>query len=111
MTCCRCIDLVAQNAVLHDHLESVGNQAKLQGRKSEGQEAEESNSLEADDDQLKEVIRYLRREKDISDLQLEFSKQELARVRQQHEYTSKTLEEVRKSLTEVSFILVSVGDS
>jgi len=52
-------------------------------------------------EQLREVIRYLRREKDIIDLQLEFSKQEATRLKQQLDFTSRSLEEARQALQEV----------
>lgn len=52
-------------------------------------------------EQLREVIRYLRREKEIVDLQLEFSKQEAARLRQQLEFANRNLEETRQALSEV----------
>lgn len=104
----RCVDLTSQNGVLHDHLENFGNiqTARLQNTQSSEENSKDQDSVETSDDQLKEVIRYLRREKDIGDLQLEFTKQELTRVRQQYEFTNKTLEEVRNSLTEVCRFLV-----
>ncbi|KAI5479511.1 nucleoprotein TPR [Pseudohyphozyma bogoriensis] len=108
-------DLNSQNAILHSQLETFGSQAAfLQSRLSnatvggEGEGAAATadsvdaitSSLNSTVDQLREVIRYLRREKEIVDLQLEFSKQEAARLRQQLEFTSKSLEESRTALTE-----------
>lgn len=58
------------------------------------------------------MIRYLRREKDIVDLQLEFSKQEATRLRQQLEFATRNLEESRQALVEVGLLKpVPFGDS
>lgn len=107
----RCDDLNAQNGVLHEHLETFGSQAaKIQSRtemtdEPMGLTAAENDSASASSssEQLREVIRYLRREKDIIDLQLEFSKQEATRLRQQLEFATRNLEESRQSLVEVSY--------
>ena len=52
--------------------------------------------------ELRSVVTYLRREKEIVDLQLELSKQENARQKAQIDHLSQNLEEVRKVLSEVN---------
>ena len=111
----RCDDLAQQNAVLHEHLETFNTHAaKLQAAKAaggedvvghgEGPDAASAEALaasvDASGDQLREVIRYLRREKDIVDLQLEFAKQESTRLRQQLEFTTRGLDEARAQLAQ-----------
>ena len=53
---------------------------------------------------LRGVISYLRREKDIVDLQLELSKQESARMKAQIDHLSQSLEEARATLYAVSLV-------
>ena len=47
------------------------------------------------------MVAYLRKEKDIVDLQLELSKQENVRFKTQIEHLTRSLEESRKALSEV----------
>ncbi|GAA5963338.1 hypothetical protein JCM21900_002043 [Sporobolomyces salmonicolor] len=111
----RADELKEQNATLAQHLETATTQAtQLQSRHAalggEGgapAEGDNADALEAvaashnaSVEQLREVIRYLRREKDIIDLQLDFGKQEATRLRQQLEFTSRSLEEARQALSE-----------
>ncbi|GAA5985408.1 hypothetical protein JCM10908_006964 [Rhodotorula pacifica] len=106
-------ELKEQNGILADHLEkATASAATLQSRHaSQGDDTSgasaTSDSIEAitashhsSVEQLREVIRYLRREKDIIDLQLDFSKQEASRLRQQLDFTSRSLEEARQALQE-----------
>ncbi|KAN0060627.1 Protein mlp1 [Thecaphora frezii] len=51
-------------------------------------------------DELHEVIKYLRREKEIVDLQMELNKQETARLKQSLDHANKTLDETRSQLSE-----------
>lgn len=109
----RCDELKEQNSTLAQHLETASAQAaKLQARHAaptdaagEGIDAEAAEAIAASQsssvEQLQEVTKYLRREKDIIDLQLEFSKQEAARLRQQLDFTSRSLEEARQTLQDV----------
>ncbi|BGP43630.1 Protein mlp1 [Rhodotorula kratochvilovae] len=112
----RCDELKEQNSTLAQHLETASSQAtQLQARHAAvsdsaaaaGEGGADADTIEAitashnaSVEQLREVIRYLRREKDIIDLQLEFSKQEATRLRQQLDFTSRSLEETRQSLQE-----------
>lgn len=113
--CHRSDELKEQNATLAQHLEAASAQAvQLQARSAPapdgiaGEGRADAESIEAvtashssSVEQLREVIRYLRREKDIIDLQLDFSKQEATRLRQQLDFTSRSLEEARQTLQEV----------
>lgn len=107
---CSCEDLTGQNAVLHEHLESFSTRAaKIQAQQApdaDGDLAGEAASANAEHDdsveQLRQVIKYLRGEKDIVDFQLELAKQETARLRTQLEFTTRNLEEARQALTEVN---------
>ncbi|KAM0789729.1 hypothetical protein ACM66B_006586 [Microbotryomycetes sp. NB124-2] len=104
----RCEDLTKQNSLLHEHLESFNTRAaQIQARQPAEVHAGDADTAEAitaaqdsSSDQLRQVIKYLRGEKDIVDFQLELAKQEAARLRTQLEFTSRNLEEARQSLTE-----------
>ncbi|KIJ29665.1 hypothetical protein M422DRAFT_147805, partial [Sphaerobolus stellatus SS14] len=98
----RCQDLQKQNAILHDHLESVNTQATRIRQVAEQSSAEgttQSGGEEAGSD-LQPVIAFLRGEKEIVDLQLELNKQENLRLKTQVEHLSRNLEETRAVLTE-----------
>lgn len=74
--------------------------------------AEEGDATEDVDTKLSElrsVVSYLRREKEIVDLQLELSKQENVRLKSQIEHLSQSLEETRTSLSEVSPDFIVAG--
>lgn len=100
-----CEDLSSQNAILHQHLESVSSQAARIRQTADA--APSSNEGEAGDDadaklsELRSVVAYLRKEKEIVDLQLELSKQENARLKTQIDHLSQNLDETRKTLSEV----------
>ncbi|KAG9227404.1 Protein mlp1 [Pleurotus ostreatus] len=100
----RCEDLSSQNAILHQHLESVSSQAARIRQTADA--APSSNEGEAGDDadaklsELRSVVAYLRKEKEIVDLQLELSKQENARLKTQIDHLSQNLGETRKTLSE-----------
>uniref|UniRef100_V5E7N8 Uncharacterized protein n=2 Tax=Kalmanozyma brasiliensis (strain GHG001) TaxID=1365824 RepID=V5E7N8_KALBG len=49
-------------------------------------------------DELQEVVKYLRREKEIVDLQIEMNKQETSRLKQTLEHVNKTLADTRSEL-------------
>ena len=108
--CNRCKDLQSQNSILHQHLESVSTQAARirQAAESSSTSAPESEGAEDADTKLSElrsVVAYLRKEKDIVDLQLQLSKQENTRFKTQIEYLTHSLEETRKTLSEVGCIV------
>ncbi|KAH9936573.1 uncharacterized protein B0H18DRAFT_974482 [Fomitopsis serialis] len=98
----RCKELNTQNTLLHQHLESVSSQA---ARIRQAADTSDPTPGEADDtdakvSELRSVVAYLRREKEIVELQLELSKQENARLKTHVEHLSHNLEETRKSLSE-----------
>lgn len=54
--------------------------------------------------ELRSVVSYLRKEKEIVDLQLELSKQENARLKTQIEHLSQSLQEARTTISEVTIV-------
>lgn len=96
-------DLKAQNKLLHEQLESVSGQISELQHKKTAPEVEERDSGEAhgsEFENLQEVIKYLRREKEIVDVQYELSTQESKRLQQQLEYAQTQLDETRQKLSE-----------
>lgn len=51
--------------------------------------------------ELRSVVAYLRKEKEIVDLQLDLAKQENARLKSQIDHLSQTLQETRETLSQV----------
>ncbi|KAG0200486.1 hypothetical protein BGX33_010972, partial [Mortierella sp. NVP41] len=111
----RCTELKDQNEKLHRHLEDVSAQAlSIQQRASaqvssaesgEGASAAEGEgaakeSPERQLAELRDVIRYVRREKEILECQHELNLQESRRLKQQLDQTNKSLEETRALLSE-----------
>lgn len=90
-----------QNSVLHSQLENITAQiASLQRDRAgvhEGDE-QEGDQTAPDLEGLQEVIKYLRREKEIVEVQYHLSTQEAKRLRQQFEYTQAQLDETRLKL-------------
>ena len=95
-------NLQVQNSRLHQQLESVTAQiSSLQKRAPIGEDGDSISETPASSlDNLQEVIKYLRREKEIVDVQLEISSQECKRVKQQLQYTQSQLDEVRLRLNQ-----------
>lgn len=98
-----CKDLVSQNTLLHNHLESVSTQAaKIRDAANSSSttpgEGDPSDSKLAE---LRSVVGWLRKEKEIVELQLELSKQETARLKTQVDHLSQNLNQARASLSEV----------
>ena len=81
-------------------------------RESFGTSAEETGKTS---DQLLEVIKFLRREKEIAETKLEAVETECNRIKQRFAHMEKLTEETKKALTEerqrsqVSFIYSNVG--
>ena len=109
-------ELEHQNSILHSHFELLSSQAaKLQRvdasslsplrRKVDYEissvESEGQHASPADSDDLRQVIRFLRREKDILECQHELLQQENRRYKQQAEMAQKALDETRALLSEV----------
>lgn len=94
-------DANAQNNLLHQQLENINSQiAALQQRRTStsdgGDGAPQPNTL--DTQGLQDLIKYLRREKEIVEVQWELSSQEAKRLRQQLDHTQSQLDDVRLKL-------------
>jgi hypothetical protein len=103
----RCKALTEQNNVLHQHLDNVSSQAarirqaadSSAGTPSEGETADGTESKLSE---LRAVINYLRKEKEIVEMQLELCKQENARLKTQMGHLTRDLEDTRATLSDVS---------
>ncbi|TVY48470.1 Protein MLP1-like protein [Lachnellula occidentalis] len=98
-------DVDAQNKLLHQQLENVGSQiSALQQNRSSVTDATEAGSPGGDAlydrtaDGLRELNAFLRREKEIVEVQYELKLQESKRLQQQLEYTQSQLDESRLKL-------------
>jgi nucleoprotein TPR len=102
----RCKDVSEQNKLLHQHLESVSSQAARIRQAADSSAAAQAEGDATDDSdtklvELRQVVQYLRKEKEIVDLQLELCKQENARLKSQVDHLSHALDEARTTLSEV----------
>ena len=95
-------DANAQNKLLHQQLENVTAQiSALQQSRTSGDLSLESISTQpssSDADEYRELSNYLRREKDILEVQYDLKVQEAKRLQQQLEYTQSQLDEARLKL-------------
>ncbi|KAF8318500.1 hypothetical protein DL93DRAFT_2054404 [Clavulina sp. PMI_390] len=106
----RLSELNAHNSALHQHLEQVNKQAEkirqtADAPKTDGSATEvDPEELRPDPNdpttELRSVIAYLRREKDILQLQHDLNKQENTRLRTHNDRLTQTIEDHRKQLTE-----------
>jgi nucleoprotein TPR len=99
----RCDDLIKQNKILHGQFDKVNEQMtelkKERAFRDEAMEvAPEGQSVDKSMEDLREVIRYLRQEKEIVDVQYELSLQETKRLKQQLDYARNQLEETKVQL-------------
>jgi nucleoprotein TPR len=99
----RCDDLVKQNKILHGQFDKVNEQMtelkKERAYRDEAMEVSpEGQTLDKSMEDLREVIRYLRQEKEIVDVQYELSLQETKRLKQQLDYARSQLEETKVQL-------------
>ncbi|WPH02229.1 Hypothetical protein R9X50_00508500 [Acrodontium crateriforme] len=97
-------DVDRQNKLLHEQMEGFSAElAALRASRSNttsGNESGAASSSVGDGNSLQEVIKFLRREKEIVDVQYELSIQEAKRLQQQLDYTQSQLEESRQKLAE-----------
>ncbi|KAB8295814.1 hypothetical protein EYC80_008636 [Monilinia laxa] len=96
-------DVNAQNKLLHQQLDNVSSQIiALQQTRSTATDASEAGSPAAETDRtvegLRELNTYLRREKEIGEVQYDIKIQEAKRLQQQLEYTQSQLDEARLKL-------------
>lgn len=95
-------DANAQNKLLHQQLENVSKQVStLQQSRTSTDESLETIAAQpsgSDTDKFRELSNYLRREKDILEVQYDLKTQEAKRLQQQLEYTQSQLDEARLKL-------------
>lgn len=98
-------ELNEQNNRLHDHLQDITAKATRIRETAEpsagladGEGADEEDTKYAE---LRSVLGYLRNAKNIAETQLEISKQESTRLRNQVEHLEKALRDAREALSEV----------
>lgn len=84
-------DLSSQNKVLLDQLES------LSSRRSQDDNGEGGNEVQGDE-HLKEVINYLKREKEIVECNYDLCQQEAKRLKQRLDYTQSELDQAKIDL-------------
>ena len=98
-------DAIAQNKLLHQQLEAIGKQVNdLQQRRTLDLEEVEgsggSASPAASTENWQEIVRYVRREKEIVDVQWGLSTQAAKRLEQQLKYTQSQLDDARLKLNQ-----------
>ena len=99
-------DVSKQNDLLHNQLEAVSKEIEAlrqsrstdQSGQGDIESASDSSTANRSIGQLREVITFLRRDKEIVDVQYEMSVQEIDRIKQQLEYTQTQLDETRLKL-------------
>ncbi|KAL0469820.1 hypothetical protein QR685DRAFT_301973 [Neurospora intermedia] len=95
-------DLTAQNKLLHQQLDGVTSQiSALKQSRSAMDESAEGTQISANDtaiEGLRELNNYLRREKEILEVQFDLKVQEANRLQQQLDYSQSQLDEARLKL-------------
>ncbi|KAI9814620.1 MAG: hypothetical protein M1827_003176 [Pycnora praestabilis] len=93
-------DVDAQNKLLHQQLEDVSKQISMlqQNRTAAAGDGDVGGAPPSGLENLQEVIKYLRREKEIVDLQYDLSVKEGKRMKQQLDYAQSQLDETRLKL-------------
>ncbi|KIW16380.1 hypothetical protein PV08_06431 [Exophiala spinifera] len=95
-------EVMQQNTLLHNQLERLTQQISTLQRDraalAEGENAEGPTQASAELDESQEMIRYLRREKEIIEVQHHISVQESKRLRQQLELAQSQLDDTRLKL-------------
>ncbi|KAK4988905.1 Protein mlp1 [Elasticomyces elasticus] len=95
-------DVDAQNKILHQQLENVSSQiAALQNKRTlTSEEQADGNPSLAVQDYSQDLITFLRREKEISEVQASLADQESRRLTQQLDHCQSQLDETRQKLNE-----------
>ena len=94
-------DVNAQNKLLHQQLESLTTQLTTLQQSRQGDAGDDTAEIAASGDALeglRELNSYLRREKEILEVQYDLKSQEVKRLQQQHEYLQSQLDETRLKL-------------
>ena len=107
--------MTEQNNVLHQHLDNVSSQAARIRQAADTSvgtlgEGETTDGTESKLSELRSVINYLRKEKEIVDMQLELGKQENARLKTQIGHLARDLEDTRATLSDGSLSCYSRFD-
>ncbi|XP_070602426.1 nucleoprotein TPR isoform X2 [Erythrolamprus reginae] len=95
----RCEDLEKQSQLLHEQLETLSN--KMMASMKEGGSGALNVSLSEEgksQDQMVEIIRFIRREKEIAETRFEVAQVESLRYRQQVEHLERELHELQQNL-------------
>ncbi|XP_070555151.1 nucleoprotein TPR-like [Ptychodera flava] len=99
----RCKELEQQNTTLHDQLEALSQQlvAFQQGQGASQSAADISFSEDnKSSEQLLEIIRFMRRDRDIAETKCEVAHAESVRHKQKCDYLERELDETKKNLQE-----------
>jgi nucleoprotein TPR len=99
----RCKGLARQNALLHEHLETVTTQAARIRQAADGPGALPAAAGEGAEQlgELRDIVVFLRKEKEMNDVRLEVVNQENVRLRAQVDHLSQSLAETREMLSQV----------
>ena len=103
----RCNDLTVQNTLLHSQFEQIQSAQRKISDKAVS-DIMDASSVDKSQEELREVIRFLRREKDILQTKLELSLQEGERATVQLEHLQKSLDETRATLDEVNDLINNI---
>lgn len=97
-------ELNEQNKVLHGYLESVSVQAaqiRAAGDAATGAGGEGTEGGEGEQDgEMRHVVNWLRREKEMAEMKLELNKQETSRLRAQSTHLARDLDELARNYPE-----------
>ncbi|XP_074635323.1 nucleoprotein TPR-like isoform X3 [Acropora palmata] len=104
----RCADLVNQNSTLHSQLEKMSAQlasskeltGSLAPPPTEGAATDGAPAGNKTIDELWEIIRFVRREKEISETKCELSQSESIRYQQRCEYLEGQIQDLQKNISE-----------
>ena len=92
-----------QNTLLHGQLESLTQQiGALQRGRTATEEDNNPATSGSELERMQEVIKYLRKEKEIVDVQFHLSSQEAKRLRQQYDFSQSQLDDLRLKLDQQS---------
>ncbi|NXR18425.1 TPR protein, partial [Cinclus mexicanus] len=95
----RCEDLEKQNRLLHEQLESMSNKMVTSMKEAIPAAANVSLSEEGkSQEQILEILRFIRREKEIAETRFEVAQVESLRYRQRVEHLERELQELQDSL-------------
>ncbi|XP_030629604.1 nucleoprotein TPR [Chanos chanos] len=97
----RAEDLQKQNSMLHDQIENMSSKMAATVQQQAARESSLNISLNEDgksQEQILEILRFVRREKEIAETRFEVAQVETLRYKQRVEYQEKELKELQDSL-------------